>query len=259
MGSNERKYYIDNLRWMMLLILIPYHTAIAWNNWNEPNYIYFESNNLISSIIVFFSPYFMPVLFLLSGISTRFALQKRTKKEYLIERVKKLLVPFLFGTIVFMLILTYMADKFNYSYRGGFFEHYIIFFTKYTDLTGADGGFSLGQFWFLLYLLIIFVISGGIIFLLEKFVFERKREIPLWIVLILGLFLPISSNLLSIGVKSLVEYTYLFILGYYVFSNEKIIDKLEKKQLDSVCYRTCSDFFEYLSFYLVGQRISFAK
>ena len=43
-----RKYYIDNLRWMSLLWLIPYHTAMAWNVWGEPNYIFFDKNKLIS-------------------------------------------------------------------------------------------------------------------------------------------------------------------------------------------------------------------
>ena len=62
-----------------------------------------------------------------------------------------------------MPIMTYLADRFNYSYSGGFVEHYAIFFTKYTDLIGADGGFSLGQFWFLLYLFIISVVGVGVI------------------------------------------------------------------------------------------------
>ena len=79
MSLNMRKHYIDNLRWITLLILIPYHTAQAWNTWKEPNYIFIEGNRLISSIIVFFGPYFMPVLFVLSGISTKSALEKILK------------------------------------------------------------------------------------------------------------------------------------------------------------------------------------
>lgn len=71
MTLNMRKHYIDNLRWIILFILIPYHTAQAWNTWGEPNYIFFEGNRLISSIIVFFSPYFMPLLFVLAGITIR--------------------------------------------------------------------------------------------------------------------------------------------------------------------------------------------
>jgi len=177
---------------------------------------------------VFFSPYFMPLLFVLAGISTKYALQKRTCKQYLTERVKRLLIPFLFGTIVLMPIMTYIADKFNYSYSGGFFEHYAIFFTKYTDLIGADGGFSVGQFWFLLYLLIISIVSVGIIALLKKITSISERAIPFWLVFVLGLPLPLLSELLSIGGKSLAEYTYFFMLGYYVFADEEIINKAEK-------------------------------
>ncbi len=228
MNLSMRKHYIDNLRWIILLILIPYHAAQAWNTWGEPNYIYFEGNRFISSIIVFFSPYFMPLLFVLAGVSTKFALQKRTNKEYLVERVKRLFVPLVFGTIVLMPIMTYLADRFNYSYSGGFVEHYAIFFTKYTDLIGADGGFSLGQFWFLLYLFIISVVGVGVITLSKRIVLKSEIIIPFWLVCLLGLPLPLLSELLPIGGKSLVEYMYLFMLGYYIFADDKIIDKAEK-------------------------------
>lgn len=225
-----RKHYIDNLRWVVLLILVPYHTAQAWNVWGEPNYIFFEGNKLMSSIIVFFSPYFMPLLFVIAGISTKLALQKRTRKEYLIERVKRLLVPFLFGTIVFMPIMSYIGDKFNYSYTGGFIQHYNVFFTKYTDLTGADGGFSVGQFWFILYLLIISIVSIGILTLLRKVISKPKKTITFWQVIVLGLPLPLLSEWLSIGGKSLAEYTYLFMIGYLVFSKDEILNKAEKNR-----------------------------
>ena len=228
MSLNMRKYYIDNLRWLILLILIPYHAAQAWNTWGEPNYVFFEENRAISSIIVFFSPYFMPVLFVLAGISTKLALQKRTKKEYLIERVKRLLVPLLFGTIFFMPIMTYLADKFHSSYQDGFVEHYAVFFTKLTDWTGADGGFSLGQFWFLLYLLVISVVGVCVITLLNTITVKSKKTIPFWMVLVLGLPLPLLSELLSIGGKSFAEYTYLFLIGYYVLADEEVVDKAEK-------------------------------
>ena len=231
----KRKQYIDNLRWIMLLILIPYHAAQAWNTWGEPNYVFFEGNRLISSIIVFFSPYFMPLLFVLAGISTKYSLQKRTNKEYLSERVKRLLVPFLFGIIAFMPIMSYIGDRFNYSYNDGFLKHYAVFFTKFTDRTGADGGFSVGQFWFLLYLLIISVVSAGIISLIKKVIPETKKAIPFWLVLVLGLPLPFISGWLSIGRKSLVEYTYFFLLGYYVFASEKTVCKLEEKRHVLLC------------------------
>ena len=131
---NMRKYYVDNIRWIIILLLVPYHAAMAWNVWGEPNYICFESNKIISSIVVFFSPYFMPLMFFIAGISTRFALQKRTVGQYVSERAKKILIPFIFGTMLLMPPMTYIADKFNCGYQGDFFQHYAVFFTHFTDL-----------------------------------------------------------------------------------------------------------------------------
>lgn len=172
----------------------------------------------------------MPLLFVLAGISTKFALQKRTSKEYLIERVRRLFVPFLFGTIVLMPIMSYIGDKFNYSYSEGFIQHYAVFYTKYTDLTGADGGFSVGQFWFLLYLLIISVVCAVVLTLLRKIIFKSVKTIPFLLVVVLGLPLPLLKEWISIGGKSLVEYTYLFMIGYFVFSDVEIISKAEKNR-----------------------------
>lgn len=240
-----RKYYIDNLRWIIILLLIPYHAAMAWNTWGEPNYIYFESNPIISSIVVFLSPYFMPLLFLIAGISTRFALQKRTIKQYILERFKKLFIPFVFGTIVIMPLMTYIADKFNNDYHGNLFCHYPIFFTRFTDLTGSDGGFSVGQFWFILYLFLISLIAAGII---RKIIPKKDIHISLLLICFLGLPLPLFNKLLSISGKSLVEYTYIFLVGYYIFSNDDVIDKAEKNKWIFLCIGLSATIFNVYMF-----------
>ena len=231
MNFSIRKHYLDHLKWITILILIPYHTAMAWNVWGEPYYISFEGNRIISSIVVFFSPYFMPLLFVLAGMSTKYALQKRTCKEYVIDRVKKLLIPFVFGAMVLMPVMAYFADKFHGTYSEGFFQHYAVFYTRYTDLTGADGGFSVGQFWFLLYLFVISIVSVGVIQLTKKVGFRVKNAIPFWLVILMGVPLPVFGKWLSIGGKSLAEYTYLFMIGYFVFTDEKITDAAEKYSL----------------------------
>ena len=201
---------------------------MAWNTWGEPNYMMFGSSRILSSFIVFFSPFLMPLLFLLAGMSTGFALRKRTYGQYILERVKRLIVPMVFGTLALMPVLTYLADIRNCGYEGSFFSHYSVFFTRFTDLTGADGGFSFGQFWFLLYLFVISLICLGIIVLQKKFLPKVSGNAPLWCVLLLGLPLPFVGGLLEIGGKSLVEYVYVFLLGYYVFSCDDVILKLRR-------------------------------
>ncbi|MBP5262234.1 MAG: acyltransferase [Clostridiales bacterium] len=225
-----RKRYIDNLRWIDVLLLIPYHAAQAFNCWGELNYICFEPNKVISSIIVFFSPFFMPLLFLLAGMSTKYALEKRTYGQYILERVKRLIIPFVFGSLVFCPILAYIGDKTNFGYKGGFFEHYFVFFTKWTDLTGFDGGFGVGQFWFLLYLFIISIVSAGIIALTKR-ILKRSdafRNMPFAVLCLLVVPLPFLYDFLSVGGKSFAEYLYIFLIGYYIFSHDELTDKVRR-------------------------------
>lgn len=243
-----RKYYIDNIRWITILLLVPYHAAMAWNAWGEPNYIYFEGNKAISSMIVFFSPYFMSLLFLVAGISTRLALHKRTIRQYVLERTKKLLTPFVFGTMFLMPPMTYIADKFNYGYQGNLIQHYAVFFTRFADLTGADGGFSVGQFWFLLYLFLISLIAVGIVLLQRKMMPPKDFDPPLALIFLWGLPLPLFSGLLSIGGKSLAEYTYVFLVGYFIFSNDDVINQAEKWKWIFLCIGITATIFHVSMF-----------
>ncbi len=215
---------------MDIFWLIPYHAAQSFSTWGELNYIRFGSDKMISSLIVSFSPFFMPLLFLLAGMSTRYALKKRTYGQFLIERVKRLIVPFLFGTLAFCPILAYIGDVTNNAYKGSFSGHYKVFFTKWTDLTGFDGGFHVGQFWFLLYLFVISLVSVAII-KAAKCIIKKQRSadnIPFGVICLFAIPLPILYELLSVGGKSFAEYLYIFLIGYYVMCADHVIEKAEK-------------------------------
>ncbi|MBR4554309.1 MAG: acyltransferase [Ruminococcus sp.] len=224
-----RRNYVDNLRWSAVSLLIVYHAAMAWNTWDEPNYIFFEGNRAVISIVVFLSPFLMPLLFALAGMSSRYALAKRTERQYLAERVRRLLIPFVFGTVTVMPVMSWLADRFNCGYTGSLLSHYKVFFTKFTDLTGGDGGFSVGHFWFLLFL---FVIS--VIFIVIRRIGIRcgKRfdvsRIPVWGMILLGLPLLPLHEVLQIGGKSIAEYLYMFMAGYYLLSDDRVTEKLSK-------------------------------
>ena len=77
--------YIDNLRTIIVSLVLIYHLAMAYNFWGEANYIFFERVNPIASIVVFMSPWFMPFLFLLAGISAAFSLKQRSYMDFIRE------------------------------------------------------------------------------------------------------------------------------------------------------------------------------
>lgn len=89
-----RKHYIDNLRNMTILLLFPVHTFMVWNDFGSRFYIWQGENRLLSTLIVLVNPWFMPLLFVIAGMSARYALEKRSGKDYVIQRVHKLLIPY---------------------------------------------------------------------------------------------------------------------------------------------------------------------
>ena len=222
-----RKYFIDNLRWMVILLLIPYHAAQSFNTWGELNYICLAQSKSISSLIVFLSPYYMPLMFMLAGMSTKYALKRRSYGQFILERIKRLLVPFVFGTLVFCPVLAYFGDKNNFNYSGSLFEHYKVFFTKWTDLAGFDGGFNVGQFWFLYFLFVISLVGVGIIALTDRITKKRGIEanLPFPVLCLFVIPIPFFYDLLSVGGKSFAEYLYIFLIGFYILSVDKMIEK----------------------------------
>ena len=224
----ERKHYIDNLRWVCILLLIPFHCAMAYNSWGEGNYIILGSNRILSSFLSAIWAWFMPLLFLLAGISARCSLKKRSPKQFIIERILKLFVPFVFGTLFIAPILSYMSDKINCGYGGNYFSHFVVFFTKWTDISGFDGGFTIAHFWFLLCLFVVGLVGCLIDLPLGKHIAKLNTEkTPLWALLLLVL-LAFAAYPLQVAGKSLLTYLLLYLLGFYVFDKQENIVKLAR-------------------------------
>ncbi len=88
MKNPSRKHYIDNLWSLTILLLFPVHTFIIWNDFGSRFYIWVKESRLLSTLIVLINPWFMPLLFVLAGISARYGLEKRTVKEFVVQRVR---------------------------------------------------------------------------------------------------------------------------------------------------------------------------
>lgn len=211
---------------MSILLLFPYHTFMIWNNFGQKFYIWNGNNNFLSSLIIFFSPWLMPILFLIAGISSRYSLEKRNTKEFIKERTKKLLIPLLSGLILLVPFQTLYARKHFFNYNGGILSNYKYFFTHISDLNGYDGMFTLGHLWFLLYLFIISLIS----LLIVKKISSNKintiiDKLNIFTIILVFISLFISNFIGNFGGQSIGKYLILYLLGYYLFT-DKFIEKL---------------------------------
>lgn len=227
-----RKHYIDNLRNAVILLLFPVHTFMIWNDFGSRFYIWQGENRLLSTLIVLVNPWFMPLLFALAGISARYALEKRSNREFIRQRFDKLMIPFLFGLLFHVPIQTLYARKFFDNYDGGILDNWKYFFTHLTDFSGYDGAFTPGHLWFILFLFLISMVS----LVLFCFAPYEKLAAPVAkmpFLAILLLFLPVwlMYYLGNFGGFSLGKNLALYLLGYYVLSNDAIMEKLDKNRM----------------------------
>lgn len=161
---------------MSILLLFPFHTCMIYNNWGENFYIKGDSIPLLSGFIQICYSWFMPLLFVIAGISSCYALSRRTPKQYIKERLLKLFIPLISGILLLVPIQTFYAEKFHNGYNCGYFHQYMLFFTKETDLTGYTGGFTPAHLWFILYLFIISLIALPITIKYKKV--AKKYQLP---------------------------------------------------------------------------------
>lgn len=251
-----RKHYVDNLRWMCVLLLFPFHTAMLYNDWGENFYIYSHPQKFISAFDVATAFWFMPLMFVLAGVSSFYALQRRSAGEYAKERFFRLFVPLVFGLLLLIPAQTYFAERFHNGFTGSYLDQYVLFFTKPTDLTGYIGGFTPGHLWFILYLFVISLLAlpimrwyGGSAKKLDGAKFTLPKLLPLFV-------LPAAMSLvLDIGGKSIGEFLSLFLLGFFLLGNEEILQRLERRRwplFAASVLLTAGKLVAYFRFHWVG-------
>jgi glucan biosynthesis protein C len=114
---HERRYDLDWLRVLGVFLLIPFHAALIFVL--DPYTIMYIRDVVHSPVLAgataFIHMWHMPMLFIVSGYSTYFALGFRSVRQYVGERVLRLLVPLLFGILTFVPFTTYLQHSHTQS------------------------------------------------------------------------------------------------------------------------------------------------
>jgi len=161
--DKTRRYDLDWLRAWAVLMLIFFHSAMWFNEWPW----HLKSPDLSFGLTVFttiLGVYQMPLLFLISGAGSWFALQFRSGGQYAVERLKRLVVPLVFGTFFIVppqLYLERTAPAHDLSYGhsplGQFHGSYFQWWPRHMFDGGVypNGNFSWHHLWFLAYLFVL--------------------------------------------------------------------------------------------------------
>jgi len=240
-GKLERRYEIDWLRLMAVFLLFFFHAACVFHPWAD-NYV---KNDQLSPLIAYIfvwtlGHWHMSLFFILAGASTYFALRKRSAAEYIKERVKRLFIPLLFGTLVIIPPLSYLGLLNHSDYSQSFIAWFPSFFHLQTaDLSGFFlGGLTVGHLWFILHLLVYSLIALPLFLYFNRASGRRWTERIAGILMnpaVLFLLFPVLLALISkfpwvLGGNPLFYITF-FILGFILMSAQRLMDKVDKYRL----------------------------
>jgi len=192
----------------------------------------------------------MPLLFIIAGMAVSFSLRSRSSKQFVIERIKKLLIPAVLGCILINPIMTYIyAVSTNRNIN--FFEHLVSYFTKNPgDLSGVNGGFTPAHLWFMIFLFVFSLVC------LPLFIKLRKTETTAVldkISILLGKPYALMITIIPIALGSAVDilddknpivYILMFLLGFMLMTSSRYQIALNR---DKWGYLIMSVIFIYIS------------
>lgn len=229
-GNELRKVYLDNIRWATVILVLIYHVFYMFNGVGVlggiPNAVSIPVFDWAASVIY---PWFMVLLFVIAGMSARYALQERTEKQFLGERAVKLLIPSTLGLFVIHWITGYLNIK-----MGGGLE-YIPSALVY-PISVISG---IGPLWFIQMLFLF----SCILVLFRKMdksdmVWTLCGKANLPVLLLLFLLIFGAAQILNMPVLTMYRfgiYSAAFFIGYYVFSHEGIQEIIEKACIPLLC------------------------
>jgi peptidoglycan/LPS O-acetylase OafA/YrhL len=122
--KTERRHDIDWLRVIAIGLLLFYHIAIIFQPW-AMMIGFVRSKELMEALwkpMTMLNVWRIPLLFYVSGMGVYFAIRKRNWKELLLERSKRILLPFFFGMLAIVPLHFLVFQKF-YNLPLGYFVH----------------------------------------------------------------------------------------------------------------------------------------
>ena len=219
-----RKLYLDNIRWMTVVLVVIYHVVYMFNGVQPFGVIGpFREHQLQDCFQYLVYPWFMALLFVVSGMSARYYLQSHTTKQFLKDKTRKLLVPSTIGLFVFQWLLGIYNLKIGGGLNIAGLPMPIVYLI--TVLSGVGPLWYIQMLW--LFSMLLLVVRK-----IEKDrVWNFCSKAPVWGILMLTVVVYGSAQVLNTPVVTVYRfgiYGFCFFAGYFLFSHEEVMERLCK-------------------------------
>lgn len=224
-GIIMRRKYLDNIRWVTILIVIIYHVIYMFNGVTTYGVIGPFSEDQPQDIFLYIVyPWFMFLLFVVSGMAARFELDHKGESGFIRNRTRKYLVPSTIGLFVFWWILGYYN-----MLIGGAFESMGTVPKPVLYLIMCISG--IGPLWYIQMLWLFSLVLIWIRKIEKDRVYNLAAKTNVFIIVLLGIAVYGAAQVLNTPIVVVYRfgiYGLGFLLGYFIFSHEEVMEKLEK-------------------------------
>lgn len=219
----QRKAYLDNIRWITVVIVVIYHVIYMYNGVQPFGVLgAFHENQIQDGFMYFVYPWFMALLFVVSGMSARFYLENKGTEGYVRIKTRKLLVPSTIGLFAFQWILGY----FNMQIGGGAGDFSAVPAPIFYLIMAVSGT---GPLWYIQMLWIFSLLLLLVRKVEKERLWKLGEKTPVWLVVCFAVVVYGAAQVLNTPIVTVYRfgiYGFCFFVGYFVFSHEDIIDRL---------------------------------
>lgn len=175
--TSARRYDLDWLRVFAFGLLIFYHLGMFYVTWDwhvKSRYV----SALIEPAMSLVNPWRLALLFFISGVALRFAMDKGPLATFLPRRILRLFVPLAFGMAVICMPQAYAELR----YRGEIAPGILAFYPRYLGF----GNFSIivptwNHLWYVAYVLVYTMIAAACMPLLSRVSRDFAPRLLAWL------------------------------------------------------------------------------
>jgi len=232
-----RRYDLDWLRVIAILLLLFYHAGMTFNTW-EWHIKNSETSKLFNYWMLPLHYIRMPLLLFISGAATYMALGKRTIKGYAGERFKRLVIPYVFGLVVMGPTMVY------FEYGSQITSYWDIYKSFFDFIPYHNGMLNWYHFWFIGHLFVYSLIVIPVLIFLrspnsERFKSGIRRILlrPIAMLLVPAAIILITQVLFRPGLTGPFEgwrffayYFCFFLFGIICYSSPEVPDSVLKNR-----------------------------